>query len=85
MKSIKMKKYFKSDSLSYRDSAKNFICVIKVKYPNEKVKIDFSDIQSISHSFADEILKNKMDNIQFSNLNPNIKKMFEIIGKRYSK
>ena len=55
------------------------------KYPNEKVRIDFSDIQSISHSFADEILKNKMNNIQFSNLNPNIKKMFEIIGKRYSK
>lgn len=77
---IKIKDVISSD-LALRDTANEFFNSIESR-KNKKIAIDFSEISSISRSFAQQYLTRKQKSkkeIVDINIPPNINKMFELI------
>jgi len=70
-----------SSDLALRNTADSFFDLIESKNANHII-IDFSNVQSISRSFAQQYLKRKHDTkkkIDDINMPDNVRKMFEIV------
>ncbi len=80
MKVFKLSKLFSKD-LVLRDSADKLFDIIE-KSPEKRIKIDFSEVSSMTMSFAHEYLISKektQKEIVESNISINIKKLFEVV------
>ncbi len=76
-----------SEHLVFRDSVSDLFHRIEKSKKNQVV-LDFSDVKSISRSFAQEYLEQKKKhtpNIDETNMSPEIKKMFSNIKKHQKK
>jgi len=76
-----------SQNLAFRDSADDVFNYIK-SLKKSSIIIDFSEIKSMSSSFAHQYLTNKKvtkKDITETNKTPNIIKMFELVERRNSK
>lgn len=79
---IQIKKRF----LTFRDEAKEIEKMSK-KISRDNVYLDFSNVDFISRSFADELLNiiEKTKRIKIANLNPDLKKFLQIVKKTKEK
>lgn len=93
---ISVRDYFKTESLHSREQAQElFASVLNLIRHNEDVWVDFSDIEFISRSFADELVHLKLssakkDLINFCCTSQEVKTMLEIVAytqmnKRFEK
>ena len=76
-----------SPDLALRDTAKHLFQTIDM-LPENEIVIDFSNIKSISRSFAHEyvtIKPHSTKEVTESNIPANIQKMFEIVSKTSAK
>lgn len=84
---IRIKDAISSD-LALRDSANSFFDLIESKKFSDDIQVDFSDIKSISRSFAHQYLQRKSackKEVEEINVPENISKMFEIIKNQDEK
>lgn len=83
---ISVRDHFKTESLRSREQAQEFFASILILVRcNEEVWVDFSDIEFISRSFADELVhlksnSNKRDLIDFCCTSPDVRSMLEIVA-----
>lgn len=84
--SILVRDYFKTESLHSREQAQElFESILSLIRYNEEVWVDFSDIEFISRSFADELVHLKLsslkrDFINFCCTSQEVKTMLEIVA-----
>lgn len=84
--SISVREYFKTESLHSREQAQEFFAsILNLVRNNEEVWVDFSGIEFISRSFADELVhlklnSNKKDLINFCCTSHEVKTMLEIVA-----
>ncbi len=83
--SISVNNFFKVAALHTREQAQQlFSAIIDTMKSPDPVWIDFSDIEFLSRSFADELVhlkmnSNKNDLINFCCTSPDVKNMLEIV------
>jgi len=85
-RSLRVKKTI-SEHLVFRDSVSTLFQQIK-HHKNADVVLDFSDVKSISRSFAQEYLQKKKNHsfpLKEKNMSPEIKKMFDAVKKHQKK
>lgn len=85
-KSLRVKKII-SEHLVFRDSVSTLFQDLK-RRKNTNVVLDFSDVKSISRSFAQEYLKQKKNHsftLKEKNMSPEIKKMFDAVKNHQKK
>lgn len=85
--------FFQSSSLHTREQANRLFKAIQKKEKHDELFIDFSEIEFISRSFADELVKlksqfsTKKNHVEFCCLSKDVKQMFEVVEhtQSYSK
>lgn len=94
--SISVREYFKTQGLHSREQAQElFDAILNLVHYNEEIWVDFSDIEFISRSFADELVHLKMNSnksnlINFCCASSEVKNMLESVeatqtNKRFEK
>ncbi|MDG6223007.1 MAG: DUF4325 domain-containing protein [Candidatus Bathyarchaeota archaeon] len=76
-----------SPDLALRNSAQNFFKRIE-RLENNKIVVDFTDVKTITRSFADEYLNHKKSSkkeIIDVNVPENVAKMFAVVKKKPEK
>ena len=83
--------FFKAQGLHSREQAQNFFtAIMDLMHAQEAVWVDFSDIEFISRSFADELVNLKMNSkkkslVNFCCTSPDVQNMLEAVENTQTK
>jgi len=76
---INLCKWFKTDTLRHRDTARKILKKIEAAKPGEPITLDFSGIIFVSRSFSHELrrgLKNR--DVKYVNMQPEVDEMMQL-------
>lgn len=83
---IKISSFFDTKILSTREAARTIAKIIQKKVDQQNFIIDFSEIDFVSRSFADEIVKERRKlemqdkHVKFQNVADSVQKMIDLVS-----